>query len=60
MSTPRKKVPLPFKSEAGTNLVGGLVEVLGVEGSAEAKGDASAELDVVGQGGDAAVVDLGL
>ena len=40
--------------------MGGLVELLGVEGATEAEGDALAEEDVVGEGGDTAVVDLGL
>jgi hypothetical protein len=40
--------------------VGGLVQVLGVEGGAETEGHACAELDVVCEGGDTAVVDLGL
>lgn len=38
----------------------GLVEVLGVEAGAETESDAGAELDVVREGGDTAVVDLGL
>lgn len=38
----------------------GLVELLGVEGGAEAEGDAGAKEDVVGDGGDATVVDLDL
>jgi len=37
-----------------------LAEILRVKGSAEAEGDARAELDVVGQRCDAAVVDFGL
>jgi len=44
----------------GTHLVGGLVELLGVEGSTDAEGDALAEEDVVGDSSDTAVVDLGL
>jgi len=40
--------------------VGGLVELLGVEGSADAESDALAEEDVVGDSSDTAVVDLGL
>jgi hypothetical protein len=51
---------LSFKSEARPNFVGCLVEVLSVEGGAETEGDTGAELDVVGQGSDTAVVDLGL
>jgi hypothetical protein len=37
-----------------------LVELLGIEGSAEAEGDAGAEEDVVGDGCDTTVVDLDL
>lgn len=40
--------------------MGRLVELLGVEGGAEAERDAGAEEDVVGNGGDATVVDLDL
>ena len=38
----------------------GLVELVGVERETEADGGASVELGAVGEGGDAAVVDLGL
>jgi hypothetical protein len=44
----------------GTNLVGSLVELLGVERATETQGDALAEKDVVGKGSNAAVVDLDL
>ncbi len=37
-----------------------LTEILRVEGGAETQGDSRAELDVVGESCDAAVVDLGL
>jgi hypothetical protein len=40
--------------------VGGLVELLGVEGAADAEGDTLTEEDVVGEGSNAAVVDLEL
>lgn len=40
--------------------MGCLVQVLGVERGAEAERDARAELDVVCESGDTAVVDLGL
>ena len=40
--------------------MGGLVKLLGVERSADAKGHALAEEHVVGNGSNAAVVDLGL
>ena len=38
----------------------GLVELGGVEGKTEAEGGAGVELGAVGEGRDAAVVDLGL
>jgi len=41
-------------------LVAGLVELLCIEGGADAEGEASVDLGVVGEGGDAAIVDLGL
>lgn len=40
--------------------MGSLVEVLGVEGSAQAEGDTRTEEDVVSESGNTAVVDLGL
>ena len=40
--------------------MGGLVELLGIEREAEAQSDAWAEEDVVGEGSNTAVVDLGL
>lgn len=43
-----------------TYLVGGLVKLLGIERSTNAEGDTGAEKDVVSNGGDTAVVDLGL
>ena len=55
-----KKEALCLEDEAGADLVGGLVELLGVEGGAEAERDAGAEEDVVGDSGDATVVDLDL
>lgn len=51
---------LTLEGEAGANFVGGLVKVLGIEGSSEAEGDTRAEEDVVGEGGNTAVVDLSL
>ena len=51
---------LGFKGEAGTDLVGGLVQVLCVEAGTETESDTSAELDVVGKGSETTVVDLGL
>ena len=53
-------INLSLEGEGGTDLVCGLVEILGVERGAETEGHAGAELDVVCEGGDAAVVDLGL
>lgn len=55
-----KRGHLTLEGEAGTDLVGSLVEVLGVEGSAQAEGDTRAEEDVVSESGNTAVVDLGL
>lgn len=43
-----------------TNLVRRLVQFLGVKGSAETEGEAGAKEDIVRQGSDTAVVDLGL
>lgn len=40
--------------------MGGLVELLGIEGGTDAEGDTLAEEDVVGNGGDTPVVDLAL
>jgi hypothetical protein len=51
---------LTLEGEAGAELVGSLVELLGVEGAAETQGDTLAEEDVVGESGDTAVVDLDL
>ena len=38
----------------------GLVELLGIEGATNAKGQAAVDLGVVGEGSNAEVVDLGL
>lgn len=40
--------------------MGGLVELLGINGGAEAEGDALAEEDVVGKGNGTTVVELDL
>lgn len=40
--------------------MGCLIEVLGVERSTKAESSTGAELDVVSEGSDAAIVDLGL
>ena len=54
------KEALCLEDEAGADLVGGLVELLGVERGTETEGDTGAEEDVVGNGGDTTVVDLDL
>ena len=54
------KRSLTLESQAGADLVAGLVQLLGVEGEAETDGGASVELGAVGESGDTAVVDLGL
>ena len=54
------RIHLSLEGEAGANLVGGLVQVLGIEGSTQAESDTGAEQDVVGQSGNTTVVDLGL
>jgi hypothetical protein len=51
---------LTFEGEAGSDLMRRLIEVLRVERSTKAKGGASAELDVVCESCNTAVVDLGL
>lgn len=51
---------LCLEDEAGADLVGGLVELLGIERGTEAEGDTRAEEDVVGNSGDTTVVDLDL
>lgn len=51
---------LCVEDEGGTDLVGSLVELLGIKGGSEAKGDTRAEENVVGDSGDTTVVDLDL
>jgi len=51
---------LCFESEGGADLVGSLVELLGIKGGTEAEGHAGAEKNIVGDGCDTAVVDLDL
>lgn len=51
---------LTLEGEAGTELVGSLVELLGIERATETQGDALAEEDVVGKSGNTTVVDLDL
>ena len=53
-------VCLSLESERCADLVSCLAQILCVERGAETEGDACAELDVVGQCCDAAVIDLGL
>lgn len=55
-----RKIHLSLEGEAGANLVGSLVQVLGIEGSTKAEGNTRAEENVVGQSGNTTVVDLGL
>jgi len=51
---------LRVENERSTNLVRSLVELLGIKGGAEAKGDACAEDNVVGESCNTPVVDLDL
>lgn len=51
---------LCLEGKAGTNLVGSLVKLLGIKRETKSKGGTWAEEDVVGEGGDTTVVDLGL
>lgn len=51
---------LTLKGEAGAELVAGLVELLGIEGTANAEGETAVDLGVVGEGCDAEVVNLSL
>ncbi len=51
---------LCIENEGGTDLVGGLVELLGIKGSSETEGNTGAKENVVGDGGDTTVIDLGL
>jgi hypothetical protein len=53
-------VRLTLKDEAGANLVAGLVQLLGIKGAANAKGQAAVDLGVVGEGRNTGVVELGL
>lgn len=54
------RLHLTLEGEGSADLVGGLVQVLGVERGPQTQSHTSSELDVVGQGGDTTVVDLGL
>jgi hypothetical protein len=51
---------LTLKGEAGAELVAGLVQLLGIKGAANAKGQTAVHLGVVCEGCNAEVVDLGL
>jgi hypothetical protein len=51
---------LSLEGEAGADLVGSLVQVLGIKGGTEAEGDTRAEENVVSQSGNTTVIDLGL
>ncbi len=51
---------LCFEGERSADLVGSLVELLGIKRGTEAEGDAGAEEDVVGDSCDTAVIDLEL
>jgi hypothetical protein len=44
----------------GSDLVAALVELLGIEGTANAEGEAGIDLGVVGQGDETLVIDLEL
>lgn len=57
---PNRSTRLRLEGEAGANLVGGLVQVLGIKGSTKAEGDTRAQQNVVSQGGNTTVIDLGL
>ena len=60
MEKKRVLTHLTLEGERGADLVAGLVELGGVEGEAEAEGGAGVELGAVGEGSNAAVVDLDL
>lgn len=51
---------LTLKGEASTELVGSLVELLGIERATKTQGDTLTEEDVVGKSGNTTVVDLDL
>jgi hypothetical protein len=51
---------LTLKGEAGAKLVAGLVQLLGIERSANTERQTRVDLGVVGEGRNAGVVDLGL
>lgn len=51
---------LCVEDKGGTDLVGGLIELLGIKGGSETESDTRAEKDVVGNSGDTTVVDLDL
>lgn len=49
-----------LESEAGSELVAGLVQLLGIERAANTESQTGVDLGVVGEGRNAEVVDLGL
>lgn len=51
---------LTLESEAGAELVAGLVQLLGIERAANTESQTRVDLGVVGEGRNAEVVDLGL
>jgi len=57
---PAASCTLCFEGEGGADLVGGLVELLGIEGGTKAESDTWAEENIVGDGCDTTVVDLDL
>jgi len=57
---PRVANTLRLEGEAGADLVGGLVELLGIERSTNSESNSLTEENVVGNGSDTTVVDLAL
>ena len=57
---PRVANTLGLEGEAGADLVGGLVELLGIERGANSESNSLTEENVVGNGSDTTVVDLTL
>jgi len=55
-----KEKNLALESEVHADLVRRLVELLGVEGCANAESDARSDSEVVGKSGHTPVIDLGL
>ncbi len=60
-NSPRSRVgALCLENERSTNLVVSLVELLGIERGTDAKGDTRSEENIVGNGSNTTVVNLGL